>query len=506
MRRDSGANTTVPPLPEPLLAALRMAAGEDAAECYVVGGYLRDQLLGRAAADLDLAVASDPRALANALRRTVGGSVFPLSAERGVWRLTLAEPVAGISGIDLALLHGDLRSDLADRDFTVNAMAAPPEGGALIDPHGGAADLRAGVLRLVRDDAVQSDPLRALRAVRLVCELALTVEPESGAIIARDAPLLARAAGERQRDELARVFATDQASAGVRLMDRLGLLDIVLPELSAARGCLQPKEHFWDVLTHSVETVAVLDCLVAPAPAEPGCRARAALLWSRWPETARARLGESTGEGRTRGALLKLVGLLHDVSKAETRSVGEDGRMRFYGHPERGAERAAEALRRLRFNTREVELAALLIKDHLRPGQLAAPGEVPSSRALSRLARDLGDDLPMLLLLNLADGAAAAGPRQTAAQWAAHVRYTAWILAELSERPALAAPPRLVTGHDLITELGMSPGAALGQVLAAVSEAAALGEVTSRAEALALARRLSDGNGSNDAARTTPAK
>ena len=479
-------------LPSPLLPAPLDAALRPFAALYVVGGYVRDRLLGRATQDLDIAVAAEPRAAANRLGRDLGGHVFALSAEHGIWRVTLPAGIDGIRHIDVAALRGTIDADLRARDFTINALAATPDGATLIDPFAGRADLRDGMLRLVSAEAVRSDPLRALRAVRHTAELGFAVEPASAAIIKRDAPLLVGTAGERQRDELMRAFDTDAARGAIRLMDELGVLDVVLPELADARGCAQPREHYWDVFDHSVETVAVLDCLLGRVPVDAACRDRVGLLRQMWPDadTLDARWDEEVGEGRSRRALLKLVGLLHDVSKPETKSLEPDGRTRFFGHAERGAVRVAEALRRLRFSAREVKIAELLVREHLRPGQLAAPGEVPTLRSLYRFFRDLGECVPDLLLLNLADGAAAAGPRQRPEQWQAHVAYTAWILRQRRERETLVKRKRLVTGHDLMDELGLPPGPALGRLLDALAEAEATGEVTTREAALARARAL----------------
>jgi poly(A) polymerase len=499
-------NTLSPPfLPPEIGRAVRAAAGDDA---YVVGGFVRDRLLGRVTADLDVAVAAAPRAVANRLRRLLGGNIFPLSTEHGVWRLTLPSPIDGIAGIDVVAMRGTIADDLAERDFTINAMAAPPEGEALIDPFGGLADLQAGVVRVVVPGAIAADPLRALRAVRHAAELGFVVDEDTAAIIRRDGALIRTTAYERQRDELMRVFDSDRAAAGVRLLDALGLLDRVLPELTPAKGCSQPKEHYWDVFEHSVETVAVLDCLLLREPAagnrqtvaHPGpagdqaCGRRRQVLRQAWPEEVldRRRWDGDVSVGRSRRALLKLIGLLHDVSKPETRSVQADGRVRFFGHAERGAAVAAAALQRLRFSAREVRITELLIAEHLRPGQLAAPGEEPTARALYRLYRDLGESVPDLLLLYLADGAAAAGPRQTAAQWRAHAAYTGWILRQAAEREALVRRQRLVTGHDLIAELGLTPGPAMGRILDALAEAEAAGEVTTREGALDRARALAE--------------
>ncbi|MGH2588065.1 MAG: HD domain-containing protein [Dehalococcoidia bacterium] len=482
---------SVPGLPPAVTAALRAVAGDDHA-VWVVGGYIRDQLLQRPVEDADLAVAGDPRFLANAIGAGLDGAVFPLSHEHGAWRVTLRHPIDGLAQLDITAMRGSIEADLRGRDFTINAVAALPEGGQPVDPFDGIADLRTRTIRLVSAEAIRADPLRALRGVRHAAELGFTIDPASAQVIARDAGLIVRAAGERQRDELLRALDTPRGAESIRLLDRLTLLDHVIPELEATRGCTQPKEHYWNVFDHSVETVAVLDCILAPTPTSAFCRRRVEAIRRHWPpqDADPARWSEPIAERHTRRALLKLTGLLHDVSKPETRTVEPDGRIRFFGHPDRGAAVVGAILRRLRFSAREVKLAELLIREHLRPGQLAAPGEVPTARALYRFFRDLDGEVSDLLALNLADGAAAAGPRQRPHQWEAHTAYTGWILRQRIERQVLTKPKRLVTGNDLIAELGMAQGPELGRILAALTEAEAAGEVTTRGEALDYARVL----------------
>ncbi|MGD9895066.1 MAG: HD domain-containing protein [Dehalococcoidia bacterium] len=479
-------------LPEPLAAAIRRSLGDGGA-VYVVGGYVRDRLLGRPTLDIDITVGAEPAIVAKRLASTLDAHVFPLSQEHGAWRVTPRAASDRFAYLDITRIRGSIDDDLHQRDFTMNAIAIAPEGGSPIDPFGGIEDIGDRRLRLVSDSAVAADPLRALRAVRFATELEFTLDDASAAIIAADADQIRRTSGERQRDEIARIFDTPHAADGIRLLDRLNLLDQILPELIPAKGCVQPAEHhYWDVFNHSVETVAVLDCLLGNQRDDAACRSRRAILWRDWPVefAERAYWDAEMIEGRTRRTLLKLTGLLHDVSKPETRTVQEDGRVRFFGHSERGSDVAGAILRRLKFSHRETKAAELLVREHLRPGQLAAVGQQPTPRALYRLFRDLGGLTPELLVLFLADGAAAAGPRQSPEQWAAHVAYTGWILRQRVERETLVKPQRLVTGHDLIAELGMAPGPALGRVLDELTEAEAAGEITTRDQALHYARSL----------------
>jgi poly(A) polymerase len=182
--------------------------------------------------------------------------------------------------------------------------------------------------------------------------------------------------------------------------------------------------------------------------------------------------------------------LLHDVSKPETKSIETDGRVRFLGHPEQGAVKARAICNRLRFGSRETHFVSLLVEEHLRPTMLAAARQLPSRRALYRFFRDLGEAAPACLVLSLADAAGATGPRLQPDRWRGHVAYAAHVLAAQAELniPAEKAE-RLISGRDLIDELGMEPGPELGRVLDAVYEAIAVGEVTSREAALDHARR-----------------
>jgi hypothetical protein len=183
-------------------------------EAWVVGGAVRDELLGRPVVDLDIALA-DPRAAAHAYARRSGGAPFPLSDRHGAWRVALD----GGRTVDFTPLRGTIEDDLATRDFTVNAVAVPLAGGEAVDPFGGRRDLDELVLRRVSDSAFQDDPLRLLRAVRFVDQFGFTLEGGTAALIRASAHLVDRPSGERIVAELEQLSAR-----GFRLLDVLGLL------------------------------------------------------------------------------------------------------------------------------------------------------------------------------------------------------------------------------------------------------------------------------------------
>ena len=191
--------------------ARELLAGEEA---WVVGGAVRDELLGRELVDLDIAV-REPEAAARAYAKRSGGAPFELSEQHGAWRVALEDGRT----VDFTPLHGSIEDDLATRDFTINAIARPLAGGEPVDPFGGQADLESRRLRAVGESVFRDDPLRLLRAVRLEDELELRLDEETERLVERDAELVTRPAGERIVAELVRLSA-----GGYRRLDGLGLL------------------------------------------------------------------------------------------------------------------------------------------------------------------------------------------------------------------------------------------------------------------------------------------
>jgi putative nucleotidyltransferase with HDIG domain len=310
-------------------------------------------------------------------------------------------------------------------------------------------------------------------------------------MIVRHAAGVAEAAPERQRDELMRVLAAPQAGRGMRLLDELGLLSAVLPEMDVTRGVEQPKEHHHDVFGHSIAAVEALDALLAE---EPPADERSGRLWRElwgaleWWDGGHAYFRGPVGAGTPRRALVKLCGLLHDIGKPATKTFQESGRMRFFGHSETGAEIAGRLMRRLRFSGREREIVVPMIEAHLRPVQMAQD-RAPTRRAVYRYFRATGEAGVDTLFLSLADHLGTVGPNVSWEGFRAHVAVVSHILHLRFEDERVTAPPKLVSGNDLIRELGLEPGALLGELLEAVREAQAAGEVSTTAEALALARR-----------------
>jgi poly(A) polymerase len=468
-----------------LLASISRHLAEEGITAYLVGGFVRDTLLGRDTDDIDIAVDADALSTAAALADALDGKYVPLDEENGVGRVVLPETKWHV---DLSAFQDDILQDLARRDFTINAMALELnkstatglDTGDLIDPFHGRDDLRRGIIRAVGPTVFVADAVRLLRAVRLAADLGFIIDNDTESLIRRHHQLIAEVPGERVREELLRLLSLPGAGPRLTYLDGLGLLTALIPELAPARGVDQPPMHVWDVFEHSIQSVAAVEFLLRESPWEyAGRDVLDAVPWS-------ARLQEhfngEIGYGSTRRSLLKLAALLHDIAKPGTKTI-EEGRARFIGHPQEGAAAVAAIMERLRFSHREIQHVALLVKYHLRPTQMANEG-FPTPRAIYRYFRDTGEAGIDLLFLSLADHLAARGPALDKPQWREHTRIAEHVLKSHFEGPGLSRPPKLIDGHDIMKAYGLPPGPRIGRLLEALKEAQAAGEVKDRQGAL----------------------
>lgn len=472
----------------PLLKKVSTCLVETGVEAYLVGGALRNLLLGRKAADLDITVKGKARGIARTIAGVLHGKYVLLDEVNDTARVLLSGRYRG--QIDFTGFSDQIEKDLGRRDFTIGAMAVNIAGieavsPAIIDPFHGQQDLKDKVIRAVSDNAFRDDPLRLLRAVRLAVELGFVIEPHTEDLIRRDVHLVTRVAGERIREELLKILAMPLSGQHWDYFDRLGLVTALIPELKAARGVEQPIEHHWDVLHHSLMSAAAAGYLLRHGAWE---YAPPDILDAvPWSDHLATHFAAGVNPGSTRGSLLKLAGLLHDIAKPETKTQDETGRTRFFGHPDAGATVAAEILTRLRFSTKEIKLVETMVKHHMRPTQISQEA-MPTPRAIYRFFRDTGEAGIDTLFLSLADHLAARGPGLILSEWQRHSETTAYVVQQHFAVTVPGKPRRLVTGNDLIRSLKISPGPLIGQLLEAVQEATAAGELDTKKQAIGYAR------------------
>ncbi len=457
---------------------------------YVVGGLLRDQLLGRRPSyvNVDLAIARGALAASRALAAHVGGAFVLLDDAAGSARVVVQVDGERIE-LDVSDFRGPtLEADLGRRDFTVNAMAIalpewlhdPQRPAALIDPLRGRDALAQRRLIPCFSGTFEEDPVRILRAFRFAAQLEFAVDTSAAPLMARALPRLADVSGERVRDELIASFETDRAHGAIRALNDLGALDVLFPELGLGRGMAQGDFHHLDVLGHQVETVAQADRFLSDFAefSEPLHGPLAAYC------------AEQLVERRSRKALIKLAGLLHDVGKPANRQVHDDGDIWFLGHEQTGAELAGPIVERLRLSNREGDMVRRLVLYHLRPGFLSREPQL-TRRAIYRFFKDLGDDGPACLLTWWADRMATRGTKSRLDQIdQQRTRLEELITAYFFKAEEVVSPPRLLDGMRLMSTFHLEPGPLIGDLLGMIEEAQAEGRIRSTEDALALAREI----------------
>jgi poly(A) polymerase len=432
----------IPPRLQPVLDEVRPVAEALAAaghRSYLVGGIVRDQLLGRALddeADIDLTTDATPPQIKAALA-TVADALWTQGERFGtigvklgdrVFEITThrAESYAPDSRKPEVAFGSSIDDDLVRRDFTVNAMALRLPEPELVDPHGGAADLAAGVLRtpLAPEVSFADDPLRMLRAARFIAGYGLEPEPELVAAVRASAHRLEIVSPERIRDELDKLLVVDDPSAGLWFVVDTGLAEQFLPELPAMRLEQDPIHHHKDVLAHTIAVTA------------------------------------KTSPDR----LLRLAALLHDVGKPKTRSFGENG-VTFHHHEVVGARMARDRMQALKYPTDDIEVVRQLVYLHLRFHTYRLGW---TDAAVRRFVRDAGDQLDRLIELTRSD--CTTRNKRKAETLARRMDQLEARIAELREREAIDAIRPDLDGRQVMEHLGVGPGPHVGKALAHLLE------------------------------------
>jgi len=457
---------------EALAIEVARAGLRDAADrAWVVGGAVRDAVLGGDVIDVDIAFDGDVAAAARQLATEAGGHPFELSEEFDIWRVVDRH---GAWKIDVAALRADsIELDLRLRDFSVNAIAVPLLGGNPIDPAGGLHDLEAGVLRACSDRSFTDDPLRILRAARFASRFGLEPDPATVELARRAASRAAEPAGERQFAELAGMLAGAEPLVGLGLLERLGATAVVLPEVAALRGVGQSANHHLDAHDHTIEVLR--RTLEVERDLPRFCGAAAGIVAEL--------LAEPLADEVTRGDALRWAALLHDIGKPGTRTE-RDGWVSFLGHDSRGAELVATLCKRLRTSRRFAAHLVAITRDHLVLGFMVRERPLSARRVWEYLSRTSPQSVDTTLL-TVADRLSAQGGGVPEEAIEGHLELAREMLevAVEWEREGPAEP--FLRGGEIMAEAGIGAGPALGEAIVELEAAQFTGEVTDRAAAVA---------------------
>ena len=490
------------PLPfsnPPLLDKVRDALPDQ--EIYLVGGAVRDMILNRLSRDFDFAVPSGGISLARRVARALDANFMVLDEERDTGRVIVMDADNSRTYLDFATYRGGdkLEDDLHARDFSVNAIAYDLRTNSVIDPLNGAEDIRAKIIRACSPTSLKDDPIRILRAVRHAAAFDFKIDLITRSAMKNAASLLPNTSPERQRDELFKILEGPKPDASMRAVEMLGVFPHFLPELSAMKGVEQSPPHVYDVWEHTLKVLGHLEAILATLETEtsnddPFLSAMISAL-GKYREKFASHFTESLNTDRSVRAALFFAALYHDVEKPATKSVDESGRIRFFDHDVKGAQVASTRGHAFNLSNDEIQRIKKIVYNHMRfhflTMQLEEKKQEPTRKSIYRFFRDAGEAGVDLILLGLADLRGTHEHTLTQEYWKSALEIAGILLENYWEkREESIAPPRLLDGRDLMKELNLEAGRIIGQLLEAIREGQATGDIATREEALGLARKI----------------
>jgi len=453
---------------------------------FLVGGAVRSILLKKTIKDIDIVVSGSSKNFSKYFANIIDGKTIELDKKRDINRI-IFKPKNTIYEIDVSPIKKDIVTDLKTRDFTIDAIAIDLskkftnlDTSDYIDPSYGIQDLNKKILRSTNQNIFIEDPIRLLRAVRISSELGFEISKETYKEIQKNSSLINSVAVERIRDEFLKILALPKSMYGIKTLDNLTLLTKIIPELNDSKGVLQPKEHYWDVFNHLIETIGTLEVLFDKKNKTNQFIKK---YIPRFIDDEKY-FNEIIFEGHSRKTILKLVGLIHDISKPETKKIEKTGKIRFIGHDKLGAKKSIRILKRLKMSNKSIEYISSIISNHLRPTQLAQKDELPTNRALNRYYRDLNQFSIDTLYLNLADYLSARGEMLNEKEWEKHCKLIKHILNHFKISKEEKILPKLVSGYDIMNVLSIQSGPIIGVILKRIEEAQLNEDIKTREDAL----------------------
>ncbi|HNV23327.1 MAG TPA: HD domain-containing protein [Candidatus Omnitrophota bacterium] len=465
----------------PQLRTLQILARAKKKSIYLVGGFLRDYFLGEIKKDFDFAVSLGALNLAKDFAKKIRGA-YVLLDEGNQCARVVKKMNAAIYTFDFTKFRDKtFEKDLKKRDFTINALYIKLEDilreddlrPFLLKQKQAIKDIRARTIRQISSRVFIDDPLRMMRAFSLKAVLGFKIDRKTLDQIKKDRNLIKKVSYERVCEELFKIFKSPRAAATLKQMHKVGLLEAVLPQIRVMFNCAQGAYHHLNVWEHSLETVVQLEKILDN------------VRDSQWQEY----LNENLASNRPRYALLKLAALLHDIGKPDSRR--EDGKKKFifHGHEHIGKNIVRSIAKLLKISVRERHILEDMVLWHLRPGYLSN-FKRPTDKAVYRYFRDTKDEAVGILLLSLADQRSTRGPLTSEKDQRHHENLCLSLIQKYFDKKKEKIFKRLINGYDLIRQLKLTPSPLFSKILSAVDEAQSLGKITTRQEALALAKKI----------------
>ena len=432
---------------------------------YLIGGFVRDMILGVTSLDLDFIVVNKrTNILGEELIKQFQGNYFVLDKETQTIRFVLKDEESKNYTFDFTSVSDvDIENDFKRRDFTINTIAIDlKEPDRLIDKFDGIKDLKEKKVKAVKPENLLDDPLRFLRAFRFGALLNGEIDPEITAFIKNNLQSFNDSVSvERISTELWKIFDSDNSFKYIKQMSESGLLEKIFPELSPMRKVTPNSHHHLWLYDHSLELIKTFE-----------------ENFHKIPDWAKDELNKSVA---------KLGCLLHDVGKPNTweiKKVNGEEKHTFYGHDKIGAEITQNICERLKFSNAVTETLSKLVRYHLRPFQLSQGDAQITERALYRFFRDVGSDTPLLLMLAMADLYATVGPKITKEDLTNGEKLLLYLFDEYKKyenrETEKAKKPKLLDGNEIMKLTGLKPSPELGELIDGLNEAIAVDEVKTK--------------------------
>ena len=493
---------------EELLKLILNFASKSNRKVFLVGGFLRDLLLGRETKDFDLVPEGNAGKFARRFANEVRGSFVLLDEKNKIYRVvkqkTSKKKGKEIFNLDFSQMRGrKIEEDLLRRDFTVDAMAARLDwieenlrilrrprllSKAIVDPSGGMGDLKKKAVRKTSPRIFDEDPLRLLRGYRLAATLGFAVQRETENEIKQKVDLITRAARERVRDELFKILSTPRSHRYIRRLYRVGLLSRIIPEIEILKEKPENYYHQEGLWGHTLETLKSLEEILF----------NLAKLFPGMSRKILAHLDEKIYGQVERRTLLKWAAIFHDIGKPKT-VRREEGRVRFFGHEEAGTSLVIEIMEKIKFSNKAIKIVDRIVKHHMRPGNLSEAPQL-TDRAIHRFFRDLSDEGVDTLLVSLADRYSyrkilpdreielALEISQRSIK--KHEKTVRKMLSRYYYHKERILPEPLIRGDDIMESFNLPQGPIIGKLLTRVREAQAEGKLKNREQALQFLKNI----------------
>ena len=439
---------------------------------FIIGGSVRDLLLGRTPTDYDIAVTGNPEQFAKKLIAKSDGHLVRLGKPGRM----IIRVISGDIIFDITSLNGtSIEDNLNQRDFTINAIAYDLYSEGIIDCLGGLQDLANKKVRMVSKEIFKNDPVRLIRAYRISACLNFEIEAKTANAIKSNTKLLKNIPGERIRAELFTMLGTSTSYLYLSQMAITGLLTSIFPDLDRLKGCYQNHYHHFDVFEHTMRAYGHLETILN----DPG-----KIL----PETS-TKIDQYIDKNGP--ALIKCAVLLHDIGKPLMKTLDSSGKCHFYGHARKSADMAQKISQRLRFSNHERKFIDAIIRNHMKPLSLftAYEKKTLTQKGITRFYKKCGGYTPALLLAAIAD--TEAKQNKTNKNNKAFMSFLKKMIFEYfyNYQPLSDEPP-LITGRDLIHVFGLTPSPLFRKILDLVDDAKLTKTIKNRSEALELIKNV----------------